>query len=481
VVDQLHATDSGNGAAEQDRKWYVIHTYSGYENKVKTNLEHRIESMGVQDKIFQVVIPTEEEIEIRDGQRRTVSKKIFPGYVLVQMIELKEGDEASNKAWYVVRNTPGVTGFVGSGAKPVPLDDNEVKQILRQMGVETPKYRVAFQKGQSVRVTDGPFAEFIGTALLLIAVIGSGIAAQSLSPGDVGLELLENAVATGAALVAIILAVGPVSGAHLNPVVSAADAVFGGLRLRELAAYVIAQVAGAVVGVLGLLGIPYTGSSCAATSLCLRKHLVNTLLDRAGLPVPRWGVVRPGGSIPAVGFPAICKPAAEDGSLGVEQRSVVRTGRALAERVDAMHTLWDEVLVQRFIDGREVNVGIVGDQVLPISEVNFAAMPRGMWRIVSYRSKWEDGSDEDRGSVPQCPADLPSELVAELGGIAVAAWRLVGGDGYGRVDLRIDRSGRPWVLEVNANPDAAPDDGLARMALAAGLADIPATRRQSAS
>jgi transcription termination/antitermination protein NusG len=145
-----------------DRQWYVIHTYSGYENKVKTNLEHRIESMGVRDKIFQVVIPTEEEIEIKDGQRRTVQKKVFPGYVLVEM---SMGDDS----WYVVRNTPGVTSFVGGGnipgvrSEPIPLDENEVKQILRQMGVETPKYRVAFTKGQSVRVTDGPFAEFIGT------------------------------------------------------------------------------------------------------------------------------------------------------------------------------------------------------------------------------------------------------------------------------------------------------------------------------
>jgi transcriptional antiterminator NusG len=123
------------GPASEGHQWYVIHTYSGYENKVKANLEHRIETMDAKGLILQVVIPTEDEIEIRDGQRRTVSKKIFPGYVLVQMIELKEGDEASNKAWYVVRNTPGVTGFVGSGARPVPLDDNEVKQILRQMRV----------------------------------------------------------------------------------------------------------------------------------------------------------------------------------------------------------------------------------------------------------------------------------------------------------------------------------------------------------
>src|SRR5712692_10029318 len=141
----MHATDSGNGAADQDRKWYVIHTYSGYENKVKTNLEHRIESMGVQDKIFQVVIPTEEEIEIRDGQRRTVQKKIFPGYVLVQMI-------MDDESWYVVRNTPGVTGFVGSGALAVPRDDVEVKTILRQMRSEEPRVKVGLQVGQAVRI-----------------------------------------------------------------------------------------------------------------------------------------------------------------------------------------------------------------------------------------------------------------------------------------------------------------------------------------
>src|SRR5450830_2085540 len=102
-----------------DAHWFVIHTYSGYENKVKTNLEHRIESMGAQDQIFQVIIPTEDEIEIRDGQRRTVQKKVFPGYVLVRMV-------LTDPSWHVVRNTPGVTGFVGSGTKPTPLLDEEV-------------------------------------------------------------------------------------------------------------------------------------------------------------------------------------------------------------------------------------------------------------------------------------------------------------------------------------------------------------------
>lgn len=145
------------------RRWYVIHTYSGQENRVKKNLEQRIESMDVKDKIFQVVVPTESEIEIRDGQRRPVQRKLYPGYVLVEMIELKEGDDASNKAWYVVRNTPGVTGFVGSGHRPVPLDDEEVRRILRSMRAEAPKVKVGFQVGQTVRIIDGPFVDFTGT------------------------------------------------------------------------------------------------------------------------------------------------------------------------------------------------------------------------------------------------------------------------------------------------------------------------------
>jgi transcriptional antiterminator NusG len=143
-------------AAGSTKQWYVIHTYSGYENKVKANLEHRIESMGVEDQIFQVLVPMEEEIEIKNGQRQTVNKKVFPGYVLVEMA-------MSDESWYVVRNTPGVTSFVGSGNRPTPLVEGEVKKILKQMGVEAPKFKLQFTKGQSVRVKDGPFAEFIGT------------------------------------------------------------------------------------------------------------------------------------------------------------------------------------------------------------------------------------------------------------------------------------------------------------------------------
>jgi transcriptional antiterminator NusG len=162
---------SEEAAIEEGRSWYVIHTYSGYENKVRTNLEHRIQSMDAQDLVFQVVVPTEDEIEIREGQRRTVAKKIFPGYVLVQMIELKQEDDPgvtpeeraqSSRAWFVVRNTPGVSGFVGSGTRPVPLEAEEVKRILRQMRVGEPRVRVGFSVGQSVRIVDGPFQDFVG-------------------------------------------------------------------------------------------------------------------------------------------------------------------------------------------------------------------------------------------------------------------------------------------------------------------------------
>ncbi|MBA2286689.1 MAG: transcription termination/antitermination protein NusG [Ktedonobacteraceae bacterium] len=141
-----------------ERVWFAIHTYSGYENKVKSHLEARIASMNMRDRIFRVVVPMEEEVEIKQGQRRTVQRKVFPGYVLVEMI-------MTDESWYVVRNTPGVTSFVGSGTRPIPLQEHEIKSILKQVSKETdkPKAKISFSKGQSVRVIDGPFTEFIGT------------------------------------------------------------------------------------------------------------------------------------------------------------------------------------------------------------------------------------------------------------------------------------------------------------------------------
>jgi transcriptional antiterminator NusG len=138
----------------EEAQWYVIHAYSGHEEKVKKNLEKRIESMDMHDKILEVFVPMEDEIEIKDGKRRHVQKRIFPGYILVKMV-------MSDESWYVVRNTPGVTSFVGSGNKPVPLHENELKSILKQVKQE-PQIRVEFQLGESVRVVDGPFADFLG-------------------------------------------------------------------------------------------------------------------------------------------------------------------------------------------------------------------------------------------------------------------------------------------------------------------------------
>lgn len=140
---------------ENEKKWYAIHTYSGYEERVKKNLEQRIKSMDSGDEISQVIIPTEEEVEIKSGQKRSIQKKILPGYILVEMV-------MSDRTWAITRNTPAVTGFVGVGGKPVALQQSEVDQILKQMRAETPKIKVGFKQGQSVRVTDGPFTDFVG-------------------------------------------------------------------------------------------------------------------------------------------------------------------------------------------------------------------------------------------------------------------------------------------------------------------------------
>ena len=238
----------------------------------------------------------------------------------------------------------------------------------------------------------------------------------------------------------------------------------------------IATLESSVIGVLELFKIPFTGASSYSTAVCLRKHVINSLLEKSGLPVPRFAAMRRGDPLTTVGYPAIVKPAAEDASLGVEQRSVVRNTRQLAARVASMLELWDEIIVQRYIDGREVNVGILGETVLPISEIDFRRMPAGRWRIVTYQSKWETGSEEDLGAVPRCPARMSAKLANEVRRVAMRAWKLAGGFGYGRVDMRIDANGQPWILEVNANPDIAPDAGLARMARVAGI-EYPALIR----
>ena len=138
-----------------ERHWYVVHTYSGYENKVKTNLEKRVDSMQMDDKIFRVIVPTESHVEYKDGKKKSQEKKIFPGYVLVEMV-------MQDDSWYVVRNTPGVTGFVGSGTKPVPLSEPEIAGIMKDMGIKDEQVKVDFEKDQRVKILEGPFENFEG-------------------------------------------------------------------------------------------------------------------------------------------------------------------------------------------------------------------------------------------------------------------------------------------------------------------------------
>lgn len=150
------------GDVSADARWYIVHTYSGQEDRVKKNLEQRMETMDVKDKIFEVVVPTEEEVEIKEGERRTVQKKMYAGYLIVNMV-------MDDESWYVVRNTPGVTGFISAEderekrPKPVPLEDSEVDRIMRRMVSEAPRVRIGYERGDAVRIKDGPFADFMGT------------------------------------------------------------------------------------------------------------------------------------------------------------------------------------------------------------------------------------------------------------------------------------------------------------------------------
>ncbi len=148
LPEETEPVDDGRG-------WYVVHSYSGMETKVKKNLEHRVESMRMDDRIFQVIVPTEEQIELKDGERRVVERRVFPGYILVQMI-------LDDESWYGVRNTPGVTGFVGMGNRPSPLSVDEVDRIMSRIEADEPSIKVDFKVGERVRVVEGAFAEFHG-------------------------------------------------------------------------------------------------------------------------------------------------------------------------------------------------------------------------------------------------------------------------------------------------------------------------------
>lgn len=152
---ERRSSEAGQEQGALDGGWYVLHTYSGYENKVKKSIESRVESLDLGERVYEIVVPTQEEIEIRSGQRHTVQRKVFPGYVLVRM-------ELDDETWYALRNTPGVTGFVSINNKPVPLGEREVQAIMTGMTAEAPKVKISFQLGDTVRIVDGPFADFRG-------------------------------------------------------------------------------------------------------------------------------------------------------------------------------------------------------------------------------------------------------------------------------------------------------------------------------
>ncbi len=169
------------------KAWYVVHTYSGQENKVKVNLEKRVKATDMENKIFNVLVPTEEKIEIKKGQKKTAHKKIFPGYVLVEMI-------MGEDSWYIVRNTPGVTGFVSAGTKPVPLREDEIQDIMKEMGIGKPKVDIGFSPGQNVRVIGGPFADMIGVVDNILPEKGKVKVKISMFGRETPIELEYNQI-----------------------------------------------------------------------------------------------------------------------------------------------------------------------------------------------------------------------------------------------------------------------------------------------
>ncbi|NOT09113.1 MAG: hypothetical protein HOP28_13015 [Gemmatimonadales bacterium] len=223
------------------------------------------------------------------------------------------------------------------------------------------------------------------------------------------------------------------------------------------------------VAALELTRVPFTGCPSWPVTICHRKHIANTLMAAAGVPVPPFVLAR--GITPPSGlrYPVIAKPSGEDASVGIDSGAVCTTRKALRDRLAKVCEQWEEILIQEYVPGREVNVGFIGRDILPLSEISFDRMPVGSWPIVTYAAKWDTGSAEDLGTEPVCPAQLSPELTRRVTQAARLAWEtLTGSKGYGRVDLRITEQGEVFVLEVNPNPDLSIDAGLARMARARG-------------
>src|SRR6185295_1578052 len=224
-----------------------------------------------------------------------------------------------------------------------------------------------------------------------------------------------------------------------------------------------------VVNTLELTGLPFTGCRAWPVTVCHRKHVANTLLQNAGVPIPSF-VLAQGNAIPAdFSLPAIVTPAAEDASVGIDGSAVCTTRKALRKRVAQLTEQFEEVMIQEYVAGREINVGFVGKTMLPLSEIRFDSMPADTWPIVTYAAKWSTGSADDLGTLPVCPAEIAPDLTKRINHVAWRAWELLAGaEGYGRVDLRVTEDGQPYVLEVNPCPDLSSNAGLARMGQAFG-------------
>ncbi|MFN0181098.1 MAG: hypothetical protein ACKVZ0_20005 [Gemmatimonadales bacterium] len=231
----------------------------------------------------------------------------------------------------------------------------------------------------------------------------------------------------------------------------------------------IARYEDYAVAALDLTRVPFTGCGSWTVTIAHRKHIANTLLAAHGVPVPPFALVDRGSLPTGLKFPVIVKPSGEDASVGIDAGAVCTTKKALKERLAKVAGMWEDTLVQEYVPGREINVGFVGAEILPMSEIDFQNMPDGSWPIVTYSAKWDTGSPEDLGTIPKVPAPLAPELAKRVAAVAQAAWRLIGQEkGYGRVDIRIAPDGQPFVLEVNPNPDISDDAGLSRMAAARG-------------
>jgi D-alanine-D-alanine ligase len=227
-----------------------------------------------------------------------------------------------------------------------------------------------------------------------------------------------------------------------------------------------------------LLELPKTGASAKTLLYCLNKDRCSAILAANGIPVPQWAVARAGGPEPRWDrFPAIVKPASDDASNGVHPNSVVRSSGELSDAVARVLKHWNAAIIQEFIDGREINLAIVGDSLLPPAEIDFSTLPDDSPPIVSFEAKWISGSLEDAGTRPVCPASLDPNMARELQLLAARAWALLDGCGYARVDIRLSDDGSPYVIDINPNPDLSIDAGLVRQASVAGWSYVELVER----